>query len=325
MKIEQSAVAMNACHEFSSECELKYETETSFRAIFNGMTQAEATPADEGKLQQKQLLLMLQSLIDQMLDLISGNRDSKATDIREVLETDKVAIADRTAARPQRILEMSWETRVTEKISEHESTDFTSTGKVLTADGRSVDFTLELGMCRDFECERTQTEVNTIELRDPLIINFDGKAAELSAKRFEFDLDADGKSESLYGLGASSGYLAFDENADGVINNGSELFGTRSGNGFADLARFDDDGNHWIDESDAAFDRLRIWQRDESGQSTLGTLHDRGIGALYLGSTETPFTLTDDENRTLAQIRASGVYLTEDGRAGTLQQVDLAV
>lgn len=94
----------------------------------------------------------------------------------------------------------------------------------------------------------------------------------------------DGKAESLYGLGTSSGYLAIDNNADGRINDGSELFGTRSGNGFADLAKLDSDGNHWLDEADTGFNSLRIWQRDAAGQDTLSSLRDKGIGALYLGS-----------------------------------------
>jgi len=126
-------------------------------------------------------------------------------------------------------------------------------------------------------------------------------------------------------LGSASGYLAIDNNADGRINDGSELFGTRSGDGFADLARFDSDGNHWLDEADPVFDSLRVWQHDAGGKDILSTLRDKGVGALYLGSTETPFALTDKENRLLAQIRASGVYLKEDGRAGSLQQIDLAV
>ena len=57
----------------------------------------------------------------------------------------------------------------------------------------------------------------------------------------------------------------------------------------------------------------------------MSTLGEKGVGALYLGSVDTPFSLTDGDNRVLAQIRASGVYLSEDGRAGSLQQIDLAV
>jgi hypothetical protein len=35
--------------------------------------------------------------------------------------------------------------------------------------------------------------------------------------------------------------------------NGAELFGARSGDGFAELAALDGDGNGWIDEGDAAW------------------------------------------------------------------------
>ena len=67
------------------------------------------------------------------------------------------------------------------------------------------------------------------------------------------------------------------------------------------------------------------WAPDGEGQDALSTLAQRSVGALYLDSVETPFSLTDSENRLLAQVRASGVYLREDGGVGTLQQVDLAV
>ena len=54
-------------------------------------------------------------------------------------------------------------------------------------------------------------------------------------------------------------------------------------------------------------------------------MREQGIGALYLGASETQFSLTDDENRLLAQIRASGFYLRESGSVGSVQQIDLAV
>lgn len=323
MKIEQSAVTMNASHSFSSESEVRFNSATSFRTIYDSVSQAGEASSDAER--QAELLLMLEGLIARMLEFISGNGKSRVTDLREVLATEDTGVAGQSAHRPARVVEMGWESAFTERVSEHESTDFSSTGKIQTADGRTLDFKLDLAMCRDYQCERTTKDGGTVVLRDPLVINFDGKAAELSGKRFEFDLDADGKTEALQGLSSGSAYLAIDANADGRINDGSELFGTRSGNGFADLAKFDSDGSSWLDESDAAFDTLRIWQRDADGKDTLSRLRDKGVGALYLGSVETPFSLTDSENRMLAQIRASGVYLREDGRAGSLQQVDLAV
>jgi hypothetical protein len=162
-------------------------------------------------------------------------------------------------------------------------------------------------------------------LHDPLVINFGGRAAQLEGQCFAFDLDADGQAETLHELGGASGYLVIDRNGDGRINDGSELFGPGSGDGFADLAALDGDGNRWLDEADAAFSTLRVWQRDASGQDHLASLGERGVGALYLGSTATPFALTDGDNRRLGQVRASGLYLNEDGSAGTLQQIDLAV
>lgn len=324
MKIEQSAVAMTTCHVFSSECEISSESTSSFRRIFDGAAQAgeltEMAAASE-EVRQRQLLLMLESMIARMLEFITGERRVTIGDLRETLPAED-SIGPATGPRTTEIV---WTTETTESIREHERTDFASTGKVQTADGRTLDFKLELGMCRDYSCERKTVTVEKAVLRDPLVINFDGKAAELSGKCFAFDLDCDGTSESIAALASGSAYLAFDANDDGRINDGSELFGTKSGNGFADLARFDLDGNRWIDENDDVFARLRIWAPDGEGQDALSTLAQRSVGALYLDSVETPFSLTDSENRLLAQVRASGVYLREDGGVGTLQQVDLAV
>ncbi len=325
MKIEQSAVAMSASHSFSSEYQVSFESERSFRTIFNGVSQTDAVAPGSATDREQRVLLLLETLIARMLALILGKTGAPVTDIRDVLKTEAAAVPEQDAAAPGRVSEMEWRSELTETVREHESADFSSTGQIQTADGRRLDFRLDLAMCRDFMCERKMLDSGKVELRDPLVINFDGKAAELSGKRFTFDLDADGRTESIDSLAGSSGYLAIDNNGDGRINDGSELFGTRSGNGFGDLAKLDSDGNHWLDEADPGFAALRVWQRAASGQDTLSGLHDKGVGALYLGSTETPFTLTDTGNRTLAQIRASGIYLREDGGAGSLQQIDLAV
>lgn len=323
MKIEQSAVSMNADYQFSSEYEARFKSGISFRTLFDGLAQAGELPASGEADRKTRHLMMLEALLARLLALISGRRDLSVTDLRALPKADA---AEDGANRPARVIEMEWNSEITEIHREHERSDLSSTGKIRTADGRSLDFRLELAMCRDFECERKAIDRGkAVILRDPLVINFDGKAAELSGKRFAFDLDADGKGESIAALGGSSGYLAIDSNGDGRIDDGSELFGTRSGNGFADLAALDGDGNHWLDEADAAFAKLRIWQHDGAGLDTLTTLRDKGVGALYLGSIETPFSVTDGENRSLAQIRSSGIYLREDGSAGTLQQIDLAV
>lgn len=327
MKVEQAVVGMNSCHTFSTECEFKVESTLNFRTVFAGVSEAEDAAASGDAERQERLLLMLQELVGRMLALLSGKSLSgEATSTLADLSGTKAAAASAPQQRsPERGFEIAWTRETTETFSESENTGFSSTGKVLTADGRTLGFTLDLCMSRDFSCSRKTLTSGTAVLRDPLVINFDGRAAELEGTRFEFDLDADGKVEAIPGLSGASGYLAIDRNGDGCVNNGSELFGTCSGDGFADLAALDSDGNRWLDEADAAYDTLRVWQRDERGQSTLSSLRERGVGALYLGSSETPFALKDDDNRLLGQVRASGIYLNEDGSAGTLQQIDLAV
>ena len=325
MKIEQSAVVMSASHTFSSEREVSFDFSSSFRTLFDQLAQTDESAAANTADRQARMLLMLQELIGRMLEFIAGGAAAKVSDVRERSKTDLAAFPEKVDGPPRPARELQWTSRFSERISEHERTAFSSTGQIRTADGKTLDFNLDLTMCRSFECERAVTEQGSAILRDPLVINFAGKACELDGKRFEFDLDADGQKESIPGLAGGSGFLAIDRNGDGHINDGSELFGTRSGDGFADLAGLDADGNHWLDENDAAFDSLRVWRRDESGRERLNTLSEEGVGALYLDATETPFALTDDENRLLAQIRASGLYLRENGSAGTLQQVDLAV
>jgi len=55
----------------------------------------------------------------------------------------------------------------------------------------------------------------------------------------------------------------------------------------------------------------------------LASLRQRGIGAIYLGRERTPFALKDAQNNLQGESVASGVYLREDGTAGSIQQVNL--
>ena len=146
-----------------------------------------------------------------------------------------------------------------------------------------------------------------------------------SAADSRLDLDQDGENETFSMLASGSGFLALDKDGDGKVSDGGELFGTQSGNGFADLAQYDEDGNGWIDEGDTAFAQLKIWAQGEHGQDQLLSLTEAGVGALFLGSQSTEFSLKDNQHQLQGQVRQTGVFLRENGTAGTLQQIDLAV
>jgi hypothetical protein len=206
---------------------------------------------------------------------------------------------------------------------ESESTTFAAQGKIVTQDGKEIDFSTQLSMNREFYSEENQTVKMGEALKDPLVINFNGTAAQLTQTKFSFDLNADGTPEQMAFVSPGSGFLALDKNGDNKINDGSELFGPGTGNGFNELAAYDSDGNNWIDENDPVFNQLRIWTKDTSGQDKLVSLQQSGVGALYLGNVATPYSVKNGENDLLGQVQTTGIFVQENGGVGTLQQVDL--
>ena len=209
--------------------------------------------------------------------------------------------------------------------TEQETTTMQTSGVVKTADGRQINFAMDVSMSRQFESRLDVSVRAGDQPVDPLVINLSGAPGTLTDQKYSFDIDSDGSAEQISFAGAGSGFLALDRNNDGKINDGGELFGPESGNGFSDLAQLDGDGNNWIDENDAVFDKLRIWTKDESGQDQLVALGQAGVGAIYLGNVSTEFAVKDAANEQQGQVRLSGMFLRENGTAGVMQQIDLAV
>jgi len=209
---------------------------------------------------------------------------------------------------------------------EKEAVTFFAVGIIRTADGKDVDFALRVDMHREYVTHHSLSlRAGDAALMDPLVVNFNGNTAQLGNTTFAFDLDVDGDEELLPTLQPGSGFLAIDFNHDGMIANGGELFGPQTGQGFAELSAYDADGNHWIDEADPAFDQLSVWTMDDQGNHALSPLRDRGIGAIYLKNLASEFDLKGTDNALKGRISNTGVFLNEEGGAGTIQQLDLAV
>lgn len=212
-----------------------------------------------------------------------------------------------------------------ESYHESESLNFQSSGVVRTADGKEINFHVELNMSREFALQ------NQVHFRagsaavDPLVINFGNNAPSLTSTKYFFDLDCDGDMEQISFVGEGSGFLSLDLNGDGKINNGKELFGPNTGNGFSELDDYDSDGNNWIDENDPIFEKLRIWTKDAQGNDVLCALGAKGVGAIFLGNIKTDYQMKDQTNQLHGEVAASGIYLMENGTAGTIQQIDLVV
>lgn len=209
--------------------------------------------------------------------------------------------------------------------AEAESVSFATKGLAYTEDGRAISFNIELSMSRSFYSESHTYSQEDYILTDPLVFNVGKDVAQISDKKYLFDLDGDGKQEQISFATGNSGFLMFDKNGNGVADDGSELFGTKSGDGFKDLAAYDEDGNGWIDENDSVFSQLKIWSKDENGRDKYVDLKTFGVGAIYLGSSDTQFHINDSSNKTQAVVQKTGFYLKEDGGAGLVQHVDIAI
>lgn len=270
-------------------------------------------------------LLLLQRLLE---ELTGRKLDLDA--LRQLRKTRRNLAADPEAASAPTPADASPQgpglvyDRVEQRV-EQESVSFSAAGRVRTADGRDIEFTVSLSMSRSFaEEHHLHLEAgDTRALKDPLVLNFGGGSADLGESRFQFDLDADGRKEHVPLVGSSSGLLALDSNGNGRVDDGRELFGPQSGSGFNELRALDEDGNGWIDARDPAFHRLAVWSPDAEGGGSLSSLAERGIGAINVLPVETPFEMKDGTNRLVARLRESSVYLNEDGTTGTVQQVDL--
>lgn len=208
---------------------------------------------------------------------------------------------------------------------ETESLAFQAKGSITLADGRQLDINLEMTMQRDFVSSESLTIEAGAKLKDPLVVNFSSSAAQLTEQKYDFDLDADGTKDSISFAGEGSGVLMLDSNLNGRADNGNELFGARTGNGFAELAQHDDDGNGFIDEGDAVYGQLKLWVKGPEGQDQYFSLAEKEVGAIYLGAIDTQFSFKDNQNTQQGQLRSTSLYLNEAGGTGTVQQVDLVV
>ncbi|HEY6880321.1 MAG TPA: hypothetical protein VI299_19995 [Polyangiales bacterium] len=227
-----------------------------------------------------------------------------------------------TRASPEWSVDFDYE----RTYQEYEHTSVMASGVVKTSDGKEISFAVQVAMERSYsESEATSVHAGSPKLKDPLILNFDGPAGQLSSGTFAFDIDADGKPDNIHFVPRGSAALALDHNDNGVIDDGSELFGTRSGDGFAELAEHDADGNGWIDEGDPVFDQLRLWTRGADGQNHLRSLREGGVGAIALSTARSPFQIKNAQNQLQGVVRSTGVWLSEKGEAKSAQQIDLVV
>lgn len=106
---------------------------------------------------------------------------------------------------------------------------------------------------------------------DPIIINLHRGPWQLTGAKNSvlFDIHAVGRKQKIgwTAPGSTLAFLALDRNGDGIINDGSELFGNatplpngqKAANGFVALAQYDANGDGVIDSKDPVWQSLLLW------------------------------------------------------------------
>lgn len=174
------------------------------------------------------------------------------------------------------------------------------------------------------ESENFDEASNAAPPRDPLAIDFGAAGIELTTLEngVYFDLDNNGFAEKTAWIGAEDGFLVLDVNQNGIIDNGSELFGDqfimsngqKSSFGFEALADFDENEDGNIDENDSVFSSLLVWvdenQNGISESEELYALENLNIVSISLDYTES--NILDTETGTLMAESSEVTYLENE-------------
>lgn len=204
---------------------------------------------------------------------------------------------------------------------ESESVNFAAEGTIKTKEGKSIEFSLNFQLNREFYSENIQIQSNK---KDPLVFNLTNSGVELSLNQYKFDIDADGSEDSIYFPKPGSGLLVIDLNKNNRVDDGRELVGAISGDAISDLKNFDQDNNYWIDEQDEIYTKLKLWEKTFSGHDLLSSLKDKDIGAIYLNLAKTPFQLKDGEI-SKGEITDSGIFAKENGLVRPFHKINLNI
>jgi Ca2+-binding RTX toxin-like protein len=157
--------------------------------------------------------------------------------------------------------------------------------------------------------------------RSPLILDLNGdgvKTTSLASGTY-FDFDNNGFAEQAGWADSGDGLLALDRNGNGVIDDGTELFGnntiltdgTKAANGFAALAELDDNHDGKIDASDGAYAQLKVWKGEQ-----LLSLADAGVASINTGYSSQ--NVTDANGNQHLQ---TGTFTRTDGTTAAVDDV----
>jgi hypothetical protein len=211
----------------------------------------------------------------------------------------------------------------TEILQTMQQSSFSASGRILTQDGKEINFELNLELFSQQTIIRSES-LKASNKKDPLVIHFEPPTGEnFKNKDTSIDLDGDGNNEQIATPGNNAAFLTYDVNNNGRIDKGNELFGPKTGGGFEELRAYDDDQNDWIDENDRIFGNLRLWDGVKNRISGRDSLKNHGIGAIYVGKANMNNNFYGANSLPTANLKNAGIYLNNSGKPGIISEVDL--
>jgi hypothetical protein len=155
----------------------------------------------------------------------------------------------------------------------------------------------------------------------PIVLDLNGNGISTlaMANGVQFDLLASGQPVQTGWVAPSDGLLVRDLNADGTINNGTELFGnatvladgSKATDGYQALAQLDTNHDGMITSDDAVFDQLGVWvDADSDGISEAGEVQKLSSLGITGISVRADVTSTLDNGNTIG---LTSSYQTADG------------
>jgi hypothetical protein len=284
-------------------------------AADDGLTKRleQAAKAKQTEAAKEQLDPELEKLL-LILEKVFGAKGARKFALKmQALQVDQqqaVAAVQQQTAQPQRV---GWgvEYELHERTVETQSASLRAEGELTLADGTALAFRLDWSQSSVRIEERSlRVAMGDAQLKDPLVLDLDGDGIRFSGELARIDLDRDGSTESV----------ARPAGADRIVALDGRLLGADSGQAFRDLAALDGDGNGWIDDGDAAHGRLQLWDG-----LRFTSLQAGGVAAIATASVALPFQHRGEDGGLQAVGRRGGVFLSADGRAGAVAQVDLVV
>ena len=263
------------------------------------------------------------NILEIILNNFTNEKDLKLYPI------DKETNTTRSSEKNEKLTQIKESTFKHLKEYHQESSVEYNTQAFIKTNRGQINIDLKLSFSQEFY-EKHETIVKTTKTiyLDPLIINYDSNLTSFdnisSTMNFAFDLNNDGDKESIPKLKEGTGFLALDKDKNGTIDNGNELFGANTGDGFEELRTYDEDKNNWIDENDSIFNNLLIWEKNEKGNNSLVSLGQAGIGAIYLSAVDSGFTYSSGIQEDYARLKQSSFHVKENGEVGLVTSVDFA-